>query len=84
MGQKCTVCAHPEVHEINKALLSGQSNLSVAAKYDLSVTSVRRHKAAHISEHLTKAKEAEQVTKADDLISDLQFLKAKALTFLAK
>lgn len=82
MGQKCTVCAHPEVAEINKALLSGQSNLSVASKYNLSVTSVRRHKAAHLPEHLAKAQAAEQVTKADDLISDLQYLRQVAVDFL--
>lgn len=82
MAMKCSICTHPERADIDKALISGQSNRSIAAQYNLSVTSVRRHKAAHLPEHLAKAKEAEQVTKADDLISDLQYLRQMAVDFL--
>ncbi|WP_320211610.1 hypothetical protein [Methanospirillum purgamenti] len=84
MAMKCSICHHPEREAIDKAILAGQSNRSIAAQYKVSQTAVQRHKDNHLPEHLATSKKAEQVTKADDLISDLQFLKEKALTFLAK
>lgn len=58
--------------------------MSIANSYGLSVTSVRRHKINHLPKELTKATEAEAVTQADNLISDLQGLRKEALTFLDK
>jgi hypothetical protein len=84
MAMKCSICTHSERDAIEKAILAGQSNSSIASKYGMSVTSVRRHRDNHLPEHLAKAKEAEQVTKADDLISDLQYLRDKAIMFLEK
>lgn len=84
MAMKCTICTHPERDAIEKAILAGQSNRSIAAQYKISQTAVQRHKDNHLPEHLAKATAAEQVTKADDLISDLQYLRDKAIMFLDK
>lgn len=84
MAMKCSICTHPERDAIEKAILAGQSNRAIASQYGMSVTSVRRHRDNHLPEHLAKATAAEQVTKADDLISDLQYLRDKAIMFLDK
>lgn len=84
MAMKCSICTHPERDGIEKAILAGQSNRAIASQYGMSVTSVRRHRDNHLPEHLAKATAAEQVTKADDLISDLQYLRDKAIMFLDK
>jgi len=60
------------------------STRNIAKQYNVSQTAVHRHKTAHVPEHLAKAQEAEEATRADDLISDLQLLKSKALMFLEK
>jgi len=74
MGIKCTVCQHPDVDSINLALVSGQSNRSLAAQYNLAITSIRRHKANHIPEHMSKAKEIEVIASATTLVDQTRGL----------
>jgi len=62
-------------------LVSGSSNRIISTQFGISVSAVQRHR-KHIPQHLAKAKEAETVTKADNLIEDLQHLKSKALCLL--
>jgi len=80
---KCSICCHPDRDSIDKAIIAGQSNRSVAKQYNVSDAAVQRHK-AHIPSHLAKAKEAEIVTQADDLLQDLQYLKSKAISLLER
>lgn len=82
MAMKCSICTHSERDAIDKAILAGQSNRSIAVQYSVSHNAVQRHKENHLPEHLAKAQAAEQVTKADDLISDLQYLRQTAVDFL--
>jgi hypothetical protein len=86
MANICTVCAHKSRNKINEALISGQSIRSVAAQYNLAVTSVRRHKTNHISQNLVKAKEAQVAAQADDLLGQVKNLlqEAKDITTDAK
>lgn len=46
---ECVTCAHAEREEIDRALVSGESQRSVAARFGLSKDTVRRHAAAHLS-----------------------------------
>ena len=48
MAQKCTVCSHDKVSEIDTALLAGQSNRAISRLYRLSKDAVRRHKSSHL------------------------------------
>lgn len=84
MPRKCTVCTHPELEAINAALVNNVSFRRIASQFSLVETSVRRHKADHLPGHLTQAVQAEQVTHADDLLSQVRDLQAKALNILAK
>lgn len=82
MARKCSVCSHPEVDAINEALISGVSYRRIATQYGLTEASVRRHKSAHLPAALVKASEASQVASADDLLSQIKALQAKALAIL--
>ncbi len=83
MPRKCTVCEHEKVEEINKALLEGVSLRDLAGRYSVSKTALHRHK-EHIPANLTKAKEAQEVTKADSLLDQVIELRDKALSILDK
>lgn len=49
MPRRCTVCAHPEVEAINRALVGGAPYRSVANRYEsLSQAAVQRHQENHI------------------------------------
>ena len=60
---------------INKDLISGKSTRIIANRYKLSQTAVLRHKVGHLPDYLSRARVTEQVTKTDDLISDLHYLR---------
>jgi len=83
MARECTVCAHPDREDIDRMIVSGVSNRIIATQFDIGISAVQRHK-AHIPVHLAKAKQAQEVTQADTLFSDLQFLKSKALSLLSQ
>jgi hypothetical protein len=44
---KCSICAHPEVEVIEQALLQGTALDTVAARFGLTSSSLRRHKVNH-------------------------------------
>ena len=84
MPRKCTVCEHEKVEEINKALLEGVSLRDLAGRYSVSKTALHRHKESHLPAKLVKAREAQEVTKADSLLDQVIELRDKALSILAK
>lgn len=73
-GPKCTVCAHPKLKEINKALVGPKPNFSAIARiFGLKRDNVRRHlENGHIAEKITKAAEAQEALDADDLLGEIQ------------
>jgi hypothetical protein len=68
MPRRCTVCDHHERHSIDEALVTGAPYRSVAKRFELSESAVYRHKTEHLPAHLSKAREAEEIARADDLI----------------
>src|SRR5215212_4881750 len=84
MPRSCTICEHPEREAIDRALVGDASNRSVASLYDVSEASVRRHKSNHLPAKLAKAQEAEEVSRADDLLRQLRALQSKTLTILLR
>jgi transposase-like protein len=84
MPRRCTVCDHLERHSIDEALLTGAPYRSVAKRFGLSESAVYRHKIEHLPAHLLKAKEAEEVATADDLLDQLRNLQAHALDILER
>ena len=65
MPRSCTVCEHPEREAIDRSLVGGASNRSVASLYDVSEAATRRHKANHLPAKLVMAAKAAEVAEAD-------------------
>jgi hypothetical protein len=84
MPRRCTVCDHPERHGIDEALVTGAPYRSVAKRFELSESAVYRHKSDHLPAHLLKAREAEEVAKADDLLEQVRDLQGHALDILER
>jgi hypothetical protein len=84
MPRRCTVCNHPERHNIDGALVTGVPYRSVAKRFELSESAVYRHKTDHLPKHMVKAKEAEEVAQADDLLEQVRHLQTHALDILER
>ena len=84
MPRRCTVCDHPERHRIDEALVSGTPYRSVAKQFELSESAVYRHKTDHLPAHLLKAREIEEVARADDLLDQVRTLQIHALDILER
>jgi hypothetical protein len=84
MPRRCTVCDHPERHSIDEALVSGTPYRSVAKRFRLSESAVYRHKSEHLPAHLLKARQAEEVAQADDLLEQVRHLQAHTLDILER
>jgi hypothetical protein len=80
----CTICTHPELEAINRALVEGTPNRRIASQHDVTERAVRNHKAGHLPAVLVKAQEAEEVADADDLLSQVRDLQQRALGILDK
>jgi hypothetical protein len=78
------VCAHHEREGIDRALVGGASNRSVASLYDVSEASVRRHKGKHLPAKLVMAQAAEEVAEADTLLDQVKNLQGRAYAILDK
>src|SRR5215212_4713368 len=84
MPRRCTVCDHPDRNGIDEALVGGVPYRSIAKRSGLSESAVYRHKTEHLPTHLLKAKEAEVVAQADDLLNQVRNLQAHALDILER
>lgn len=84
MPRRCTVCDHPERHSIDEALVSGAPYRSVAKRFELSESSVYRHKTEHLPAHLLKARDVEEAAKADDLLEQVRHLQGRAIDILER
>lgn len=78
----CTVCAHPDREDIDRALVGDASNRSLASLYDVSEAAVRRHASNHLPAKLVMAEKATEVAEANDLLAQVQDLQARTLSIL--
>ncbi len=84
MPRICTVCAHSQRSEIDRALVEGATYRTIADRFGLSETALKRHKSEHLPGHVAKAQEAAQVADADDLLQQLKALRNRAIRILQK
>ena len=85
--QKCSICFHPNKNKIDEALLLSTAPLrTIADQFQVSKTALLRHKANHIPKDLVKAKEADEICRAEGLLNKLINLKndAQRITKLAE
>ena len=83
MARKCTVCAHPQREELDQALVSGQSTSEIIARYSTVCTigrmALQRHKERHLPQTLILSKDAEEVSRSDQLLEKLAKLEQNTL-----
>ena len=85
MARTCTICSHPEREAIDRALVEGQSTGKLAGRYrTLDERAIRRHRSNHLPTALARAREAEEVSRADDLLAQVRSLQDRALSILGK
>ena len=82
MPRKCTVCAHEERATIDQALINGKSLRNVSKQYGVTDAALFRHNANHLPTDLAMAHDAKNVARADDLLSHVQELQARAMSIL--
>jgi len=80
MPQICTICKHSARADIDAALVGGQAFRNLAEQYGTSATALHRHKAEHLPVALIKAREAEEIAQADDLLAQVRELKERMET----
>lgn len=72
MPRICTVCSSPNRAEIDEALVEGKGSLrNIAVRYGTSAPTLLRHR-DHIPGTLALARDAREVTRADDLLGLLR------------
>jgi len=85
LARTCTVCSHPEREAIDRALVEDQSTGKLAGRYrTLDERAIRRHRSNHLPAALVRAREAEEVSRADDLLAQVRSLQDRALTILGR
>lgn len=57
-GRPCTVCAHPDLGEINSALARGGKYLTLSRRFGVSRDALRNHGSQHIPKAMALAAEA--------------------------
>ena len=73
MARKCTICEHPQVEAINKALVEGMSLSEIVSLFPgITKSALHRHKESHLPTTLSKAKEAQQIVQGDTVMTELK------------
>jgi hypothetical protein len=80
----CTICTHPKRREIDRALLDAATYRTIADRYGLSETALKRHRKEHVPAELAKAQQAAEVAIADDLLGQVRALRNRAISLLTK
>ncbi|MDA2919242.1 hypothetical protein MYX76_07100 [Desulfobacterota bacterium AH_259_B03_O07] len=73
----CAICIHPKHFSIDKLLVEGQSERTVAHQFSVSRDSIHRHK-KHIDLKLLKARDLNEMLEADNLLGQIKHLQREA------
>src|SRR5829696_7832565 len=84
MPRRCAVCDHLESRSNDEALMGAAPYRSVAKRFELSESAVYRQKIEHLPAHLLKARKADEIARADDLLEQVRDLQTHALGILER
>jgi len=77
MARICTICSNPNRQSIDASIVSGAANRRLAAQFAVSEQAVRRHKSDHLPATMVKGFEGSEVSRGEDLVSQVEDLIAK-------
>ena len=83
-SKRCTICRHTDVDRIDRALVGGGVVTRLSALFRVSPDALDRHKRQHLPEKLAQAQEADELAKADSLMTELRELHQKTLALMEK
>jgi len=80
MGNTCSICKHSARQYIDLELVKGTSYRDIEAQFsgEISRSALGRHKKNHIPESLVKAQKAEEISKADRIVEELERIRRYA------
>lgn len=84
MPQRCQVCMHSDLPAIDEALIAGDSHSALAARFEVSRFSLRRHLANHVPVLLAEAARSKLFSRAESLTERLELLTDEAQSIKAK
>lgn len=71
---KCSICNHPSVLDINKALVGTRSLASISREFNVSSDSLRTHREKHIPVALVKSLKNKELASSMNIIGELEDL----------
>jgi hypothetical protein len=74
MANVCTICTHPNLKEINERLIKGDSNRAISNEFNVTESSLKRHKLKHLPSSLTKQFEEMRENDSFDIMTKIDFL----------
>ena len=83
MARACTVCVHAERDAIDRALVQRRSFRDIARQFGVSKDAAVRHHDEHLPAALIRARQADEMVAADDLLGQVRDLRRHALDILA-
>ena len=83
MARPCTICNHPQKDEINQAIVNRVSPRLISKSFGITLSSLHRHKAAHLPVALVEAVQAAEVVQAGNLLDQVVALQEKTLGILS-
>lgn len=84
MARICSICGHSEREEIDRRLVRGDSIAKISRDSAVSEDALRRHLDNHVPKTLAASPSAKEITDADKLLSEIETVKARALSLLDK
>ncbi len=84
MARTCTICSHQQREAIDQALVAGTPKRDVSALFRVSEDAITRHAAAHLPQALSKAQDARETARADDLLTQMMDLQRITMALLAR
>src|SRR5438270_4734985 len=77
MPRKCSICSHEQRQAIDEALLAGESFRNLGERFEMSTTSLFRHKTEHLAATLKAAHEENERLHAESLIEYVHKLRER-------
>lgn len=82
MPRTCTVCSHRARRKIDRLIVFGKSNRAIAGQFEVSRTSIQRHK-QHVAAAIERATEKRELSIGEDILGRLENLYQRGLALLA-